>query len=236
MQRQFAKIETIEDVGTLIYTACHMIAEYGVVRESYHLVPAFASPTSMTASIHTIGFSEEWMRLYNDADFRDKDPIPARVLEKGAMMTWREAIDAGPNSAANLEYFAAMKKYGLVHGFGVPLFGSKSYDGYAAFDFGKPLSDVSDNDVGMVRALAQLTHQRVCMLLIESDPSYELSEREEEVLTWLAKGKSIWAVATILELSPDTVKTYAKRIYGKLGVSDRIGAVVKGLKLGLIKT
>jgi DNA-binding NarL/FixJ family response regulator len=31
------------------------------------------------------------------------------------------------------------------------------------------------------------------------------------------------------------VKTYSKRIYAKLEVTDRVGAVVKGLKLGLVK-
>ena len=35
----------------------------------------------------------------------------------------------------------------------------------------------------------------------------------------------------ILDLSPDTVKTYSKRIYVKLDVTDRVGAVVKALRL-----
>ena len=115
----------------------------------------------------------------------------------------------------------------------MPLFGLDGCDAYSAFDFGTPLDEVGDGTIGTVRALAQAGHQRVCVLLREtSSKKYELSEREREVLEWLASGKSLWVIAGILDLSPDTVKTYAKRIYAKLGVSDRVGAVVKALKLG----
>ena len=62
-----------------------------------------------------------------------------------------------------------------------------------------------------------------------------LSERELEVLTWAARGKTTQAIATILDLSPDTVKTYSKRIYAKLDASERVGAVLKALRLGLVK-
>lgn len=50
----------------------------------------------------------------------------------------------------------------------------------------------------------------------------------------LAHGKSRNDIATILDLSPDTVKTYITRIYDKLEARDRIAAVVKGLRLRLI--
>ena len=72
-------------------------------------------------------------------------------------------------------------------------------------------------------------------MLLESTRSLpELSEREREVLEWIAQGKSFSVIADILDISHDTVKTYAKRIYAKLGTSDRVGAVVKALKLGLV--
>ena len=35
-------------------------------------------------------------------------------------------------------------------------------------------------------------------------------------------------------VSPHTVKTYAKRVYAKLDATDRVGAVVKALKMGLV--
>lgn len=61
-----------------------------------------------------------------------------------------------------------------------------------------------------------------------------LSAREREVLNWLARGKQAPAVARLLGISPETVKTYVKRIYEKLEVSSRPEAIVEGLKRGLI--
>jgi DNA-binding NarL/FixJ family response regulator len=48
-------------------------------------------------------------------------------------------------------------------------------------------------------------------------PAPFLSERE--VLIWMAKGKSNTDVAAILSISPETIATYKRRIYGKLDVT-----------------
>ncbi|MGB3711212.1 MAG: LuxR C-terminal-related transcriptional regulator [Erythrobacter sp.] len=235
MQRYFAKLETIDDVGQTIHAACEMISDQGVLRQSYHVTPPFSESTSKDTSIYSRGFSREWMALYEQGDLRSKDPIPERILAHGTMMTWQDAMARGRNTEEHLEYFATMREHGLVHGFGVPLYGMSACDAYSAFDFGRPLDEVPEANLGLVRALAQAGHQRVCMLLNFSQKDYDLSEREKQVLEWLARGKSIWAIAAILDLSPDTVKTYSRRLYAKLEVSDRVGAVVKALRLGLVR-
>ncbi len=202
---------------------------------SYHVTPLFDEPTSPSTQVYAEGFSDEWLECYEREDFRASDPIPARVMRHGGLMTWKAAMEAGFNSPQNIEYFDAMRKFGLIHGFGIPLFGPGGRDAYAAFDFDRPVSEVSDDQLGIVRSVAQAGHQRICILLDESAKIPSLSEREIEVLTWAAKGKSVSSIAAILDLSPDTVKTYSKRIYAKLDVTDRVGAVVKALRLGIVR-
>jgi LuxR family transcriptional regulator/LuxR family quorum-sensing system transcriptional regulator CciR len=41
-------------------------------------------------------------------------------------------------------------------------------------------------------------------------------------------------MAEILDLSPNTVDTYVRRIFRKLHVGDRVTAALRGLALGLI--
>ena len=48
-----------------------------------------------------------------------------------------------------------------------------------------------------------------------------LSSREFEVLVLLCRGRSAPYIAETLYLSENTVKTYRKRIYQKLGVHDK---------------
>jgi len=60
--------------------------------------------------------------------------------------------------------------------------------------------------------------------------AFELTEREAEVLTWIANGKSNKEIAAILDMSPRTVNKHLDRIFGKLGVENRTSAAVVSLK------
>jgi two-component system nitrate/nitrite response regulator NarL len=62
-----------------------------------------------------------------------------------------------------------------------------------------------------------------------------LSPREAQVLEFLADGLTAPQIAVQLHLSPSTVKTHLKRLYGRLDVSDRAAAVAEGMRRGLIR-
>jgi DNA-binding CsgD family transcriptional regulator len=58
-----------------------------------------------------------------------------------------------------------------------------------------------------------------------------LSEREAEVLYWVAAGKSSPVIATILEIRHDTVRAHLKKIFAKLGVENRLSAALRALQV-----
>lgn len=234
MQRHFGRIEALDDIGDILRYAANVCLEQKVVRYSYHFTPLFDAANSPRTVVIAEGYDPDWLAQYEQADFRACDPIPQRTMAHGAMLTWHDAMKIGANTPANIRYFEAMRENGLIHGFGIPLFGPRGRDAYASFDFDKPVSDVDPQALGLVRTVPQAAHQRVCVLLEAAKVRPELSEREQEVIEWVSRGKSLSAIATILDLSPDTVKTYTKRIYAKLDASDRVGATVKALKLGLV--
>jgi len=64
--------------------------------------------------------------------------------------------------------------------------------------------------------------------------SIELSQREIEVLTWSARGKTSDEIASILGLSKRTVDFHMDNARTKLGVSNRTQAVVKAVTGRLI--
>jgi DNA-binding NarL/FixJ family response regulator len=61
----------------------------------------------------------------------------------------------------------------------------------------------------------------------------ELSEREREVLSLLAEGRSNPDIARTLFLSPKTVRNHVSNIFTKLQVADCAQAIIKARDAGL---
>jgi DNA-binding NarL/FixJ family response regulator len=66
-------------------------------------------------------------------------------------------------------------------------------------------------------------------------PIRPLTEREIEILRFIAKGLSNREAAAVLGVSRATVRTHLEHIYDKLEVTNRVEAVTEGLRIGLIE-
>jgi DNA-binding NarL/FixJ family response regulator len=102
--------------------------------------------------------------------------------------------------------------------------------------------------VGAVRSIAageELFAPTVLRRLVEAyvrEPPDEagdvlapLTERERDVLRAMAGGLTNAEIAAALYLSPATVKTHVARILPKLGLRDRVQAVVLAYECGLVR-
>lgn len=69
---------------------------------------------------------------------------------------------------------------------------------------------------------------------IEMASDCQLTEREQEVLMFVAKGYSRTEVANFLGITANTAATHVKSIYRKLNICSKVEAVLEAQRLGLI--
>lgn len=85
-----------------------------------------------------------------------------------------------------------------------------------------------------VRAGDRYLPAQVGSKLAENFPRNPLSDREVDVLRYVAAGMRNKEIAYKLQLSENTVNAHVKRVFEKLGVNDRTHAVMTALKRGII--
>lgn len=61
-----------------------------------------------------------------------------------------------------------------------------------------------------------------------------LTPKEVDCLEWCKEGKTNWEIGEILKISEKTVEFHMRNSMRKLGASNRVTAVVTGIRCGLI--
>ncbi|MFT6756343.1 MAG: DNA-binding NarL/FixJ family response regulator [Chitinophagales bacterium] len=112
--------------------------------------------------------------------------------------------------------------------------------GYSAEELGKYLNEAVEGKPPLSPDVAQsvLTYFRETDA--KPEPTAELdqidlSERETEILTFIAKGYQVKEVSELLEISANTVAFHIKKIYKKLNIHNRAEATAAAVNRDLYK-
>jgi len=127
--------------------------------------------------------------------------------------------------------------YCKVHnnGFAIPVHGSHSRSGCVVLRLNCPKRRLSKAEIRQFEWAAQYAHKTYCRLIVDKNRRRTtLTRREQEILTWVARGKSNSVIADIIGISQHTVNGYLRHIYLKTGTSDRTTASLRGIGEALI--
>ncbi len=181
-------------------------------------------------------YPEDWIKFYNEQNYLDHDPVVTRVFQGATPFFWDELGQRESMSNIAQSIIQQGSDAGLNDGIGIPLIGKAGEVvgiGLARTDKDK---EKDYHFLADAYLLSTHFHQKFRTLYLQ-DTAHQLpnlSEREKDVLSWAAEGKNNDDIAVILGISVDTVKTYLKGCYRKLGVNNRAYAITKAQLLGLI--
>ena len=226
-----ARIEAARTARAIWHAALDFFHRRGVRMVSYHY---YGGPDGEPV-IRADGFPDDWVNHYVEDKLFRVDPIPELAARSTAPFFWSDAATLTALLDTQAAYLDELRAARLGEGLGVPVFGPPGCDGYVGLGFGGGRPALSPHAVRELQVAAQAGHLVYCgMRAGDRQTRTALSLREREVLHWIARGKSNSVISEIMGVSPHTVDTHVRRIFDKLGVTDRTSAAIEGLGSGLL--
>ena len=190
-------------------------------------------PDTQAKPICINNYPEEWNKLYNQARFFEVDPVVKHCKTCVLPLVWEEKTFKDSPSLWSLAQTCGVSLgwTQAVHDFqGV----------FSMLTLGRGKGAVSPQELyekaGQVLWLCHALHTVVAQTYTPtptSSPASKLTPRETEILKWSAMGKTAADIATILCLSERTVGFHICSCFKKLGVNNKIAAVLCASKAGL---
>lgn len=182
-----------------------------------------------------------WMRFpagyaesYVSNQWDQIDPVVQFVHSARRPFAWNEACGRAKLSQRERTFLADCRDMGVHSGITIPLHGPGTDVDLISIS----LRDEKHPRPDRLAVIYGLTFQYRLRLSEINDerrlPGQELTAKEVECLRWCKEGKTNWEIGEILSISEKTVEFHLSNTIRKLGVSNRITAVVKGIQSGII--
>jgi len=198
---------------------------------------AYAGLNPIANSIHGhVTYPDAWKQRYMRKRFHLIDPTIRLAKRSIAPVDWSRLQDIDGQSRV----FKEAREFGISgHGITIPVRGPYGDIGMLSFTRNCSRNEwekIVAKSIGSLQAAAVYMHDHVMSSETLSDALRfpHLSEREQEVLQWIAAGKSQYDIADILSISNRTVEVHLRSARTKLFALTSAQAVGRAIALGLI--
>ena len=199
----------------------------------------FARVPSPVERLENIGLAKqtpemaEWLKIYDDGRYAEIDPI-ARRLRGSVVPFEHDEVPYGSNPRA-AELRQRRRDFGFASGLSVPIFGPTGSTGYVSYAIFKGLKPDLPAHKRTFHLMTLYAADRICSLRSAGSAHKPIvTNRQREVLTWVAAGKSAWEIGEILNISARTVEEHAQQVLQRLGAVNRTQAVAVAIRYRFI--
>ncbi|WP_447794540.1 MULTISPECIES: autoinducer binding domain-containing protein [Pseudomonas] len=196
------------------------------------------SITSQTRGIHrhTINLNNypiEWNAKYEQEHFSEVDPILAHCNHCELPILWQEEVFSKTPILRQ-----AQKQQGLRYGWSQSVHDQNGL--CSMLSLARSHCPVTTHDLYKNLGYAMFISRHLHGLVAKDLPApskpgtVHLSTREVEVLKYSADGKTAGEIAIILSLSESTVQFHIRGAIHKFGANNKMSAVIKAARAGII--
>ena len=181
-------------------------------------------------------YPSDWLSYYHEKGYQKIDPVMRKGLYRGPAFSWKHLEETSCFKMEQTLFMREAEDAGLLSGVGIPL--HRDITDIAGVGIASSSKiNINKNLLSVIQFLTEQFHNVYCDLIKEnsySSPTVTLTDKEIEVLKWLANGKNNYEISDILNISVSAIKFHVQNIYTKLSANDRILAVTKAIRMGII--
>jgi DNA-binding CsgD family transcriptional regulator len=230
LARAFELIEGSPDLGQAVTSVRDLLRVDHLV---YHSSKLGVSP-SVDPYIR-LTYPSEWVKRYLERGYVDVDPVLREGFQRSLPFDWGELRITTAVEAAFMQDALA---HGVgPHGMSIPVRTKAGHRGLVSLSASGAAEEWCEfrlANVAKLVSIANRIHRRAASEIFGASPIH-LTARELECLRWISLGKNAREVAAILNISHYTARDYLKSARFKLDCVTLPQAVIKAVKLGLLK-
>jgi LuxR family quorum-sensing system transcriptional regulator CciR len=177
-------------------------------------------------------YPDHWVAHYAQRDYGPVDPVHRMAFVHATPYRWADMI--GLNRIEQ-RVLGEAREAGLTNGVSIPI--REPEGDVLLMNLASPSPEIkTEVHLRLASVIGALFHQELNRLTRPRRPGplLQLSPRQQECLAWVARGKSSWAIAAIVGISPHTVDYHIAEAMKILGINSRTAAAVHAAAVGLI--
>jgi len=183
-----------------------------------------------------VNYPEEWFNHYMANNYVDYDPVYRKALSSIAPFTWDEVQNEGISLEARRVMDEA-REFKLCCGIGVSVHQTSGRSigiGFAGSENGVRCDKDALSMIHLASHQLVMVYSDLADIKIPGHEGINITEREREVLLWIALGKTKASIAEILSVSESCVKRHCENIFRKLGTNNLPSSVARAISMGII--
>jgi LuxR family transcriptional regulator, quorum-sensing system regulator CciR len=188
-------------------------------------------------AIRLANYPLEWVDYFDDNRLGPSDPVHRASQLTSVGFAWSRLPSLIDLTAKDHEVLALAGKRGIGDGFTIPAHVPGEANGSCSFATARGQT-LCEDQLPMAQLVGAFAFEAARQVWRMRDPGQpprpQLTDRQRDCVVWVARGKSDWEIARILDLSPETVAEYLKRARERYGVSKRTMLTVQALFDGAI--